>query len=120
MKRKLAVGLLLAALLPIVGIRLYQQILPVEFVPYYKYGMGHGPEAVESQRIGLDFSQHLDPHDCLSMGWRNRGSIFGLTGSTPIGTTGVPGLFMGNPPDDSSEERYSNWYCKNLKTCNLD
>lgn len=99
-KRKLAVGLLLAALLPVVGIRFYQQTLPVEYVPYYKYGMGHGPEAVESQQIGIWISQNIDQKTTVYQWGGEPGIYFWSKRSAPIGIMGVPGLFMGNPPDD--------------------
>lgn len=97
MKRKLAVGLLLIAFLPLAGVRLYQHTIPVEQAPFYKYGLGHGPEAVESKRIGLWIAQHIDPKVIVYQWGEEPGVYFWARRSIPVGI-GIPGLFMGNPP----------------------
>lgn len=97
MKRRLAVGLLLAGLLPFLGMRLLQYTVPVEQAPFYKYGLGHGPEAVESKQIGLWIAQHVDPKVVVYQWGAEPGVYFWARRSMPLGR-GIPGLFMGDIP----------------------
>ncbi len=98
MKRQLMIGLLLVALLPLLGLRLLQYTIPVEQVPFYKYGLGHGPEAVESKQIGLWISQHVRPEITVYQWGAEPGVYFWAKRSAPIGILAIPGLFMSNPP----------------------
>lgn len=98
MKRRLAMGLLLAALLPFLGLRLLQYTIPVEQVPFYKYGLGHGPAALESKRIGFWISRHVDPKVVVYQWGAEPGVYFWARRSAPVGILAVPGVFMASPP----------------------
>ena len=105
MKRNLVMGLLLAALLPFLGLRLLQYTIPIEQVPFYKYGLGHGPEAVESKRIGLWIAQHVDPK-VVVYHWGGEPGIYfwaGRSAPSQIGL-GIPGLFVVPLDSDSLTE----------------
>ncbi|MBZ4193128.1 MAG: glycosyltransferase family 39 protein [Candidatus Contendobacter sp.] len=102
-QRRLAVGLLLAVLLPLVGLRLYQHTIPVEQVPFYKYGQGHGPEAVESQRIGLWIAQHLDPNTSVYQ-WGAEPGVYFWAGR-PVLAGGPPGFIVSSPYVQRDTER---------------
>jgi len=113
MKRKLALGLLLVALFPFAGLRIYQYTIPVEQIPFYKYGLGHGPEATESKYIGFWISQHIDQKVIVYQWGEEPGVYFWAKRSIPLGI-GIPGLFMGNPPA-SLVQRDTNLLLKRLK-----
>lgn len=93
--RKLATGLLVAAVLPLLVFRLYQLTIPVEEVPFYKYGQGHGPEAVESKRIGLWIAQQLDPSISVYQ-WGAEPGIY-FWAKRPFLAGGPPGFLVNSP-----------------------
>lgn len=95
--RKLAAGLLIAALLPLIGLRLYQYTIPVEQIALYKYGQGHGPEAMESRQIGLWIHQNIDSKTLVYHWGAEPGIYFWAKRTPPVGMIVTYPLFMGNP-----------------------
>lgn len=102
-KRKLVVGLLIVAIFPLGVLRLYQLTIPVEEVSFYKYGQGHGPEAVESKRIGLWIAQHLDPKVSVYQ-WGAEPGIY-FWAKRPMLADGPPGFLVNSPFVERDTER---------------
>ena len=94
---KLVMGLLIVAILPLIGLRLYQYTIPVGQVPLYKYGQGHGPEALESQYIGQWINQNIPPETLVYHWGAEPGIYFWAKRTPPVGMVVTYPLLMGNP-----------------------
>jgi len=95
--RMLGTGLILASLLPILCLRIYQSTIPSDQIPLYKYGDEHGPEALESKKIGLWIKENIDPNVLVYEWGAEPGVYFWAQRPCPVGLVTNYPLMMGSP-----------------------